>query len=124
MVGFAQLKSDEKSISPKLDAEVEQRFIVLGGGIAGLAVARELLKRGSQVTLIEKGSEVGGLARTLDRNGFRFDIGGHRFHSNNPTVVQWLKDLLGENLLSVPRISHIFLNGHLSTTLFSFLALY
>jgi protoporphyrinogen oxidase len=88
-----------------------QRFVVLGGGIAGLATAKELLERGCQVTLIEKGSEVGGLARTFNQHGFRFDIGGHRFHSNNPTVVQWLKDLLKTDLLTVPRTSHIHLNG-------------
>lgn len=87
-----------------------QRFVVLGGGLAGLATARELLTRGHSVTLIEKGSEVGGLARTFEQDGFRFDIGGHRFHSNNPTVVQWLKDLLKTDLLTVPRHSHIYLN--------------
>ena len=88
-----------------------QNFVILGGGIAGLAAARELLKRGCFVTIIEKGSEVGGLARTFEQDGFRFDIGGHRFHSNNPTVVQWLKDLLKSDLLVVPRTSHIYLNG-------------
>ncbi len=85
-------------------------YVVLGGGIAGLTIARELLKQGCQVTLVEKGAEVGGLARTFERDGFRFDIGGHRFHSNNPSVVQWLKDLLGTDLLTVPRFSHIYLN--------------
>ncbi|MBW4654622.1 MAG: FAD-dependent oxidoreductase [Kaiparowitsia implicata GSE-PSE-MK54-09C] len=92
-------------------AQAGQAFVVLGGGIAGLAAARELLQRGCSVTLIEKGAEVGGLARTFEAEGFRFDIGGHRFHSNNPSVVQWLKDLLKEDLLLVPRISHIHLNG-------------
>lgn len=91
--------------------EAGQHFVVLGGGIAGLATARELLLRGCNVTLIEKGDEVGGLARTFEQEGFRFDIGGHRFHSNNPAVVRWLKDLLKADLLTVPRISHIYLNG-------------
>ncbi|MBD2122027.1 FAD-dependent oxidoreductase [Trichocoleus sp. FACHB-262] len=87
-----------------------QNFVILGGGLAGLAAAQELLKRGCKVTLIEQGAEVGGLARTFEQGGFRFDIGGHRFHSNNPTVVQWLKDLLGKDLRVVPRTSHIYLN--------------
>jgi len=86
-------------------------FMVLGGGIAGLATARELLKRGQGVTLIEKGAVVGGLARTFERDGFRFDIGGHRFHSNNPSVVQWVKTLLKSDLLTVPRVSRIHLEG-------------
>lgn len=87
-------------------------FVVLGGGIAGLVAARELLLRGCAVTLIERSAELGGLARTFQREGFRFDIGGHRFHSNNPSVVQWLKDLLKADLLTVPRISHIYINNH------------
>jgi UDP-galactopyranose mutase len=88
-----------------------QSFVVLGGGLAGLATGRELLKKGCQVTLIEKSSEVGGLARTFERDGFRFDIGGHRFHSNNPSIIQWLKELMKSDLLVVPRISHIYLNN-------------
>ena len=88
-----------------------EHFIILGGGIAGLTAAYELLRRGQRVTVIEKGAAVGGLARTFVRDGFRFDLGGHRFHSNNPAVVGWLKDLLGEDLLTVPRLSRIKLNG-------------
>src|SRR5438045_6693 len=84
-----------------------QRTIVLGGGIAGLATARELIRRGQQVTVIEKAKEVGGLARTFTFDGFRFDIGGHRFHSNNTSVVNWVKELIKDDLLEVPRVSHI-----------------
>ena len=85
--------------------------VILGGGIAGLATAYELGKRGQPLLLIEKEAEVGGLARTFERDGFRFDIGGHRFHSHNPAVVQWVQNLLGDDLLTVPRRSHIYLNG-------------
>ena len=92
-------------------ASEAQRYIVLGGGVAGLATARELVRRGYDVVVLEKGKEVGGLARTLVFDGFRFDIGGHRFHSNNPDVVAWVKELLGSDLLTVPRYSHIRMNG-------------
>ncbi|MBD2081290.1 FAD-dependent oxidoreductase [Leptolyngbya sp. FACHB-17] len=95
---------------PEPKPALSQHFVVLGGGIAGLATAYELSKRGIQVTVVEKAEEVGGLARTLNYDGFRFDIGGHRFHSNNSSVVQWLKDLLQTDLQVVPRISHIYLN--------------
>lgn len=90
--------------------EAGEQFVVFGGGVAGLVAAFELLKRNCRVVLVESNKEVGGLARTIHKDGYRFDIGGHRFHSNNPGVVNWLKDLLGENLLTVPRISHIFIN--------------
>lgn len=84
---------------------------ILGAGIAGLATAYELGQRGQKVFVIEKESEVGGLARTFVREGFRFDIGGHRFHSHNPAVVRWVQKLLGDDLLTVPRQSRIYLNG-------------
>lgn len=86
-------------------------FLILGGGIAGLTTGYELARRGLQVRLLEKSPHVGGLARTFERDGFRFDLGGHRFHSNNPGVVTWLHELLGADLLTVPRQSRIYLNG-------------
>lgn len=83
--------------------------VVLGGGLAGLVTARELLRRGWSVTVIEKEEQVGGLARTVIRGSFRFDIGGHRFHSHSPMLVQWLRELLGDELLYIPRRSRIWL---------------
>jgi protoporphyrinogen oxidase len=87
------------------------RYIILGGGIAGLTAGLELLKRNVEVVILEKNPHVGGLARTIEVDGFRFDLGGHRFHSNNPQVVAWLKALLGEDLLQVARSSRIFIGG-------------
>jgi protoporphyrinogen oxidase len=89
----------------------QSRVLVLGGGIAGLATALELLRRGLSVTLLEKSKEVGGLARTYVRGDFRFDVGGHRFHSRNPAVLRWVQDLMGDDLLIVPRRSRIWLQG-------------
>jgi protoporphyrinogen oxidase len=86
--------------------------IVLGGGIAGLTVASEIARAGRSVTVVEREPTVGGLARTFRRDGFSFDLGGHRFHSNNPDVVAWLRRLVGSDLLQVRRSSRIRLVGH------------
>jgi protoporphyrinogen oxidase len=86
--------------------------VVLGGGISGLACALELQRRGLSVTILEAGPHTGGLARTIDHDGYRFDLGGHRFHSNNPDVVRWIRELLPHDLLTVQRQSRIRINGH------------
>jgi len=86
-------------------------FVVLGGGVAGLTIAREIARAGRSVTVVERENTVGGLARTFRREGFSFDLGGHRFHSNSPDVVAWLKQLLGDDLLQVHRLSRIHLQG-------------
>jgi len=51
---------------------------VLGAGPAGLACAWELASRGARVVVLEASQRVGGLAATTERDGFRFDQGGHR----------------------------------------------
>lgn len=113
--GRTQMVTSKSVINTAGSASTEandggRRFVVLGGGIAGLVAARELLKKGASVVLVEKGKTVGGLARTFEKEGFRFDIGGHRFHSHNPSVVNWLMDLMKDDLLTVPRTSHIYIN--------------
>ena len=86
-------------------------FVVLGGGVAGLTIAREIARAGRSVTVVERENTVGGLARTFRQEGFSFDLGGHRFHSNNPDVVGWLQQLMGADLLRVHRLSRIHLQG-------------
>ena len=79
--------------------------------MAGLTIAREIARAGRSVVVVERGERVGGLARTFRREGFSFDLGGHRFHSNNADVVNWLKQLMGGDLLRVDRRSRIHLRG-------------
>ena len=86
-------------------------YVVLGGGVAGLTIGREIARAGRSVIVVERGATVGGLARTFRRDGYSFDLGGHRFHSNNPDVVGWLKTLMGDDLLRVDRRSRIHLSG-------------
>jgi protoporphyrinogen oxidase len=86
-------------------------IVVIGGGPAGLAAARELTRLGASPTVLEKSGRLGGLARTDNHNGFRFDIGGHRFFTKSRTVEQIWADTLGPDLLQRKRLSRIYYNG-------------
>ena len=83
---------------------------IIGGGPAGLTAAYELLKLSKKhdVTVFEGGDLVGGIARTETHKGYRFDIGGHRFFTKVPEVEQMWKDVLGDEFITVPRLSRIY----------------
>jgi protoporphyrinogen oxidase len=84
---------------------------VLGAGPAGLTAAYRLLQRRVPVVVFEAGDEVGGLARTVVRDGYRFDLGGHRFFTKSEEVEELWEELLGQELLVRPRLSRIYWRG-------------
>jgi protoporphyrinogen oxidase len=85
--------------------------VVIGAGPAGLTAAYELSTRGIPVSVFEQDAQVGGLARTVQHEGFRFDIGGHRFFTKVPIVEQLWRTVLGDDLLTRPRMSRIYYRG-------------
>ncbi len=82
--------------------------LVIGAGPAGLTAAHELAERGIPAIVCEQDDQVGGLARTVTYQGYRFDIGGHRFFTKVETVQRLWEDLLGEDFLVRPRLSRIY----------------
>lgn len=86
-------------------------IVVLGAGLAGLAAGSVLSRAGARIKVIEGGPVVGGLARTMDHRGFKFDLGGHRFITKSDRIERFLLDLLGSDLLTVPRKSSIYMRG-------------
>lgn len=85
--------------------------VILGGGPAGLTAAYELAKHKIPGVVLEKADKVGGIARTENHKGYRFDIGGHRFYSKVPEVVLIWKEVLGDNFIQVQRLSRIYYRG-------------
>ena len=86
--------------------------VILGAGPAGLTAAYELLKRDVPITVVEKDPrQVGGLAQTAEHNGYRFDIGGHRFFSKNEEVENLWTEILGSEMLTRDRLSRIYYRG-------------
>jgi len=82
--------------------------VILGAGPAGLTAAYELAQRGVRSIVLEQDAVVGGLARTIEHDGYRFDIGGHRFFTKVPYIEKIWKDVLGDDLLDRTRLSRIY----------------
>jgi protoporphyrinogen oxidase len=85
--------------------------VVIGAGPAGLTAAYELSKQGMKSIILEKEGEVGGISRTINHAGFRFDIGGHRFFTKIPYVRQIWDEILDDQFLFRPRLSRIYYRG-------------
>jgi protoporphyrinogen oxidase len=89
-----------------------QQVVIIGAGPAGLTAAYELMKHDITTTVLEKDpTYVGGLARTVEHNGYRFDIGGHRFFSKNQEVEDLWTEILGSEMLTRGRLSRIYYRG-------------
>jgi protoporphyrinogen oxidase len=84
------------------------RTVVIGAGPAGLTAAWLLARRGVPPLVLEADKQVGGLARTVEYKGFRFDIGGHRFFTKVGAVERLWRTMLGKDMLRRPRLSRIY----------------
>lgn len=84
------------------------RVVVLGAGPGGLACAHELARHGIRSTTVERNDYVGGLCRTVEHNGYRFDLGGHRWFTKNVDLHNWFLRLMEGELVDVDRISRIY----------------
>ncbi|GAB5496064.1 MAG: hypothetical protein Phyf2KO_11440 [Phycisphaerales bacterium] len=87
--------------------------LVIGGGPAGLSGAYELLKHAPDMKplVVEAGQRVGGIARTEEYKGYRFDIGGHRFFTKVKPVEELWQEIMGDEMIDVPRSSRIYYRG-------------
>ncbi len=84
--------------------------VILGGGLSGLTTAYFLSRAERETIVFEAHNVVGGLARTVVKDGFRFDLGGHRFFTKKEKIEDFIKNLMGRELLVVPRKSKIYMS--------------
>jgi protoporphyrinogen oxidase len=86
--------------------------VVIGAGPAGLTAAYQLSKAGRDTLVLEADDIVGGISRTVARDGWRFDIGGHRFFTKvQPVEELWHEILDPGDFLLRPRMSRIYYEG-------------
>ncbi len=89
------------------------KAVIVGAGPAGLTAAYELSKKGQRVVVLESDPKyVGGISRTVEYHGYRFDIGGHRFFSKSREVEDLWTEILGADMLERPRSSKIYYGGN------------
>jgi len=84
---------------------------VLGAGPAGLTAAYVLALRGAPGAVFEADGTDGGIAKTVLYDGYRFDLGGHRFFTKLGPVERLWEELMGEDFLLRPRLSRIYFDG-------------
>jgi protoporphyrinogen oxidase len=99
--------------SPRTVAQLlpGQHVVIVGAGPAGLTAAYLLSKEGVRTTVLEADNIVGGISRTAQYKGFRFDIGGHRFFTKIEPVQRLWEEILGDEFIDVPRLSRIYYDG-------------
>ena len=70
--------------------------VIVGAGPAGLAAAYELSRTGQTCRVFEQDRIVGGISRTVRYQGYRFDIGGHRFFTKVPEIQAFWEEILAD----------------------------
>ena len=75
----------------------KKKVLIIGAGPAGLSAGYELLKNKSDsyaVEIFEASGAIGGISQTIDNNGNRMDIGGHRFFSKSDRVMDFWQSIM------------------------------
>jgi protoporphyrinogen oxidase len=88
-----------------------KQCVIIRGRACGVTAAYELSEMGGDPIVLEQDRMVGGIARTVEHRGYRFDIGGHRFFSKVPITNEWWENMLGDELQLRSRLSRIYYNG-------------
>lgn len=86
--------------------------VVLGAGAAGLQAGLDLCRAGHDVTVLEAGDRVGGMAASIEVSGQRVDLGSHRLHpATPPEFLDAIQQLLGTDLQERERNGRLHIDG-------------
>jgi protoporphyrinogen oxidase len=106
--------SENNDLKPQPPADLarpdmrDKPTVILGAGPAGLTAGYVLAKQGLPVIVLEAENQVGGIAKTAVRDGYRFDLGGHRFFTKVKEVDDLWHEIMKEEFLERPRMSRIY----------------
>jgi len=89
-----------------------KKITIIGAGITALSTAYKLaLTNDYEITILEKDNIVGGLAKSVIINDCVSDLGPHRIFSHYPEVLTFIKNIMGDEFIYVPRKSKIFIKN-------------
>ena len=73
-----------------------KKVVIAGAGPAGITAGLQLLRKSNEyeVVILEESDSIGGISRTVNHNGNRMDIGGHRFFSKDESVNRFWEELM------------------------------
>lgn len=77
--------------------------LVVGAGIAGLVLARELVLQGRTVRVLEASDRAGGQVTAIELDGLRLDAGAEAFATRGGTVREYLERLGLADRIIAPR---------------------
>ena len=86
-------------------------IVIVGAGISGLTIGYELVKKGFKVVVVEKENTVGGLAKSFKYDSCTFDIGPHRFFTSVSWITRFIKRILRDDIVTIPRDSKVYFKG-------------
>ncbi len=86
------------------------QVVIIGAGLTGLSTAYHLEQYNFfDYHLFEKETEVGGLCRSIEQDGFTFDFTGHLLHTSDPYFRSFIDTIVGLDQLNViDRKSYIY----------------
>lgn len=86
------------------------KIVILGGGLCGLSIALNLSKMNHSVKVLEKNTQIGGLSKSIYKNGYIFDLGPHYVHTHKKEILNFLFGTLKDGLIKVKVMVSIFFN--------------
>lgn len=97
--------------APQSQARSARHWLVVGGGLAGMAAAAMLARQGQRVSLVEKAPRLGGIHASKSWNGFTLDFGCHLFGNEDDATTGFLLELMRFEALPVTPSIASFING-------------
>ena len=89
--------------------ESSKSIVVIGGGIGGLFSAWRLLKKGYEVTVLERQNNVGGLSTSIPFEDYKMDIGPHFVTCpKNSELTTDIQALMDDKIIPIPDIHQAY----------------